>query len=100
MTPAGGSQAHRVRTSLVLGAAGATLIAALLLTRGAPRTVVGTPIAQADDGIALTARFTSTQILASQTEQFVAVSITTPAGAAQTRPPLSVAVVIDRSGSM
>jgi Ca-activated chloride channel family protein len=100
MTSSGGSQAHRVRTSLVLGAAGATLIAALLLTRGSPRTVVGTPIADADDGIALTAKFTSTELLASQTEQFVAVSITTPAGAAQSRPPLSVAVVIDRSGSM
>lgn len=96
MTP---TQAHRARTSFVLGAAGATLIAALLLTQTrAAKPAEPTPAT--DDGIALTARFTSEKILASQTEQFVAVSITTPAAAAQARPPLSVAVVIDRSGSM
>lgn len=96
MTPA--ATAHRVRTSLVIGAAGATLIAALLLTGRAPSVVE--PVATNDDGVELTARFTSTKLLASQTDQYVAVSIHTPAGHVARRPPLSLAVVIDRSGSM
>lgn len=75
------------------------MIAALLLgqTRGAQ---IAQPVSTADDGFTLTAHFTSDKILSSQTEQLVAVAITTPAGAPQARPPLSVAVVIDRSGSM
>ncbi|MBA3460269.1 MAG: VWA domain-containing protein [Deltaproteobacteria bacterium] len=99
MTPNAPNQAHRVRTTFVLGAAGATVIAALLLTgRTAVRTAE--PVAASDDGIALTAKFTSTKLLSTQVEQFIAVSITTPGATSQVRPPLSVAVVIDRSGSM
>ncbi len=96
MTPA--ATAHRVRTSLVISAASATVIAALLLT-GRSQSVVE-PVAANDDGVQLTARFTSTKLLSSQTEQYVAVSIATPAGQVGLRPPLSLAVVIDRSGSM
>lgn len=89
--------AQRVRTSLVLGAAGATVVAALLLTsRPAP---VACEAPANDDGLVLTARFTSTQILAGDS-QFVAVSITAPRAELARRPPLSLAVVIDRSGSM
>ncbi|MBL9018882.1 MAG: VWA domain-containing protein [Myxococcales bacterium] len=75
------------------------MVAALLLTQSRG-SGIAEPIASSDGGISLTAKFPSEKILSSQTEQFVAVSITTPAGAAQVRPPLSVAVVIDRSGSM
>lgn len=92
--------AHRVRTSFVIGAAGATVIAALLLSGGAPPDNVCQAFPANDDGLTLTAKFTSTQILAGQTEQYVAVSITAPRADTQRRPPLSLAVVIDRSGSM
>ena len=97
MTP---NVAHRVRTSFVLGAAGATVITALLLSGGTPQGPTVGPAPVNDDGLALTAKFTSTQILAAQSEQFVAVSITAPRGEVARRPPLSLAVVIDRSGSM
>ena len=97
MTP---NVAHRVRTSFVLGAAGATVIAALLLASRAPHGPTSGTIPANDDGLALTAKFTSSQILAAHDEQYVAVSITAPRGEAGRRPPLSLAVVIDRSGSM
>lgn len=90
------SVAHRVRTSLVLGAAGATVVAALLLTG---RTAdVACPAAVNDDGLALSARFPSTKVTGP--DQYVAVSITAPPSEVHRRPPLSLAVVIDRSGSM
>ena len=99
MTPNVPTPAHRVRTSFVIGAAGATVIAALFLTRATPGATAIDPVAN-DDGLALTAKFTSTKILGSDTEQYVAVSITAPTGQVPKRPPLSLAVVIDRSGSM
>jgi len=95
MTPA---VAHRVRTSFVLGAAGATVIAALLLSGRGTRAVGPAPVN--DDGLSLTAKFTSRQILAQESDQYVAVSITAPKAEVARRPPLSLAVVIDRSGSM
>ena len=68
MTP---NVAHRVRTTFVLGAAGATVIAALLLTGRMPQgpTVGAAPVN--DDGLTLTAKFTSQQILSRDSEQFV-----------------------------
>ncbi len=87
--------AQRTRTSLALGTAGATVVAALLLTPGAsPRTSCQVPAAS---GI-LTARMASAQVLPG--EQHIAVTITMPNAAHNVRPPLSVAIVIDRSGSM
>jgi len=88
--------AIRARTLLALGAAGATIVAALLLH---PQ---GRPPAEppGDDGMRLSARLTTSRILTGAHDQHLAVTITAPAGRTQTRPPLSVAVVIDRSGSM
>lgn len=87
--------AHRVGTALTLVAAGGTVIAALLLT---PRRGADLPPEHADDGMRLTARTTSQAIVAG--EQHVAVSIIAPLKASAARPPLTVAVVIDKSGSM
>lgn len=88
--------AHRVGTALTLVAAGGTVIAALLLTPRAGREVF--PNEHADDGMRLTARTVSRAIVAG--EQHVAVSIVAPSRANAQRPPLTVAVVIDKSGSM
>ena len=93
--------AHRVRTSLVLGAAGATVLAALALgDRGAPLAPPPDAISAADDGMVLKADLTTQRILVGADSQHLAVSITAPRGTATVRPPLSVAIVIDRSGSM
>ena len=85
------------RTFVVLGSAAATVITALLLH---PFTAANTPVASGDDGMIVVARMTSTQILRGATDQNLAVTITAPAAREQSRPPLSLAVVIDRSGSM
>jgi Ca-activated chloride channel family protein len=86
--------AHQARTSLAIGAASATVIAALLLTPGARQV---TECVQAQSGI-LTARLASAQVLPG--EQNIAVTIQMPGATTSVRPPLSLAVVIDRSGSM
>ena len=84
------------RTWVVLGSAVATIITALLLTPFLGRT--SEP--PGDDGMLLTARLTSTRILRGARSEHLAVTITAPRGQAAFRPPLSLAVVIDRSGSM
>lgn len=88
--------AHQVRTSVVLGAAGATVIAALAvsLRAGAPCT----PLAPQRSELALSARLVSDQVVAG--EQDLVVTIHAPEAPPAARPPLSLAVVIDRSGSM
>ncbi|MDQ3368529.1 MAG: VWA domain-containing protein, partial [Myxococcota bacterium] len=89
----------QTRTMLALGAATATLIAALVLH---PRPDAGPPSTAppGDDAMQLLARLTTTKILAGRHDQHLAVTITAPAGRALQRPPVSLAVVIDRSGSM
>ncbi len=87
------------RTLFALGTAGATIVAALLLhPRSGPTTNQAST--HGDDGMLITARLTSTRILAGAHDQDLAVTITAPNGHAAQRPPLSLAVVIDRSGSM
>lgn len=86
-----------VRTCVVLGSAAATVITALLLHPSGERPA---PPSAGDDGMHVSARLTSTSILRGAHDQNLAVTITAPIGAEQTRPPLSLAVVIDRSGSM
>lgn len=98
MLPATG--ATRVRTSVVLGAAGATVIAALLLTQARPTARPPVVESSADDGMILTAQLATQKILAGAHDENIAISITAPRGQAMARPPLSVAIVIDRSGSM
>ncbi len=69
---------------------------------GAARTI-GSPgpaptADRADDGLVLTARATSRQITAGDSD--VAITITVPAAGAHVRPPVALAIVIDTSGSM
>jgi Ca-activated chloride channel homolog len=97
------SIASRVRTSLAVGAALGTVFAALLMSpRGAspaPSIVSST----ADDGMTISARLVSNRILAGAQDQNLAVTITAPNPTMDPsigRPPLALAVVIDRSGSM
>jgi len=85
---------QQVRTSLAISAAGATIVAALLLS---PRSEPLTVVCDATSDI-LTARLTSGEIVGS--EQDIAVTITMPGARTTSRPPLSLAIVIDRSGSM
>ena len=73
--------AQRTRTSLALGTAGATLVAALLLTPTAPRTSCTIPPAVV--GV-LTARMASAQVLPG--EQHIAVTIAMPDSPQQHRP--------------
>jgi Ca-activated chloride channel family protein len=88
--------AHQVRTSVVLGAAGATVIAALALHTGVHSTCLEGPLAQSE--LALSARLVSDKVVAG--EQDLVVTIRAPEAHGDIRPPLSLAVVIDRSGSM
>ncbi|HEY4179708.1 MAG TPA: VWA domain-containing protein [Kofleriaceae bacterium] len=100
--------AHRARTSAVIATAGGTIVAALLLTgRVAPtKTAVleqtgATCSIVKNDGMAIGAELMTAKILAGASLQNVAVTVYAPRllDHAQ-RPPLSVAIVIDRSGSM
>src|SRR5471030_1467734 len=90
--------AHQLRTSIAIATAGVTVVAAILLL---PRheTAIAPPVAmRADDGMQISAMLTSRAI--QNGEQTLAVTITAPAGKLAARPPLSLAVVLDRSGSM
>lgn len=99
-----------IRTSFVLALAGsAVLSAALLAPRRAPVTCqlpATRPLVDdgdvVDDGFVLTAAFPSRALLADPrgADVELAVAITAPRSRAPSRPPLSLAVVIDRSGSM
>ena len=100
------STADRIRTSLVLGAAAGTIIAVAVMSprsaeyRAPDGTVSSTG---GTDGIELSARLATRRILPGDQQQNVAVTITTaarPAVPSTGRPPLSLAIVIDRSGSM
>jgi Ca-activated chloride channel homolog len=91
--------ALRVRTSLVLAGAAGTIIAALLLSTGRPPSAPPSEDV-ADDGMRLTARLVSTKILPGAMDHDLAITVTAPESARGRRPPVSLAVVIDRSGSM
>lgn len=97
------SIATRIRTSLVLGAAVGTLIAAgVMPPRGAAfRPSEVTP--QSADGVEVSARLVTRQVLPGAQAQNLAVTITGPTSPIDRslgRPPLALAIVIDRSGSM
>lgn len=91
--------ASQARTAVVLVGAVTTITATLLLSpsRGVPTsdcTGTSSPI--------LSAKLSSTKILVGDRAQDVAVTITMPRSLDEktARPPLSLAIVIDRSGSM
>ena len=90
--------ASRARALSTLAAAGAALIAALVLMPAgdAPRaSCPAGPREHADDGMRLAASWQR-----HAAGDHVVVEIAAPAEGAPVRPPLSVAVVIDRSKSM
>jgi len=96
-----------VRSSLVLALAGGAIVTAALLApraRMRPAKIDPVPafhtVSSADDGIVITAALPTAKLLPGTSEQDLAVTITTPRNAALTRPPLSLAIVIDRSHSM
>src|SRR5438309_5442266 len=96
--------AHHVRTSLAFFAAAGTVAAALLL-HGRPADPIPPPPVNAiadsaDDGMQLSANMTSQKLLSGVREQNLAIMVTAPGGRVAVRPPLSLAIVIDRSGSM
>jgi len=96
------STAARIRTSLVVGAAVGTLIAAVAMSpqRAAYRPSDGT--VSSKDGMHLSARLATQRLLPGAQQQDLAVVITAPNPPADLagRAPLSLAIVIDRSGSM
>ncbi|MEM9494266.1 MAG: VWA domain-containing protein, partial [Myxococcota bacterium] len=97
MTPAG-------KTSAILLVAGLVAAGAALLS---PRGAAPPPLEPLEptraidaSGITLSAQFPSTHIAHGLGETHLAVTITAPSDGKRDRPPVNVAVVIDRSGSM
>jgi len=90
--------AHGSRTSLWLAAAAGTIVTALLLHGRASPLRHGPDIG--DDGVRVEARLASTKILPGAMDHDLAVTIGVPGTTSSVRPPLSVAIVIDNSGSM
>ena len=96
------STMSRIRTSLAFGAALGTVIAALLMSPRGTSVQSSIP-STATDGMVLSARLVTSRILLGQQEKNLAVTLTAPASMADMtveRPSLSLAIVIDRSGSM
>ncbi len=88
----------RTKTALVLAAAGGVVLAAALLggRRARPDEA---PVIDAS-GVSLTAHATSGSILRGVSDTHLAITIRAPEGRRTARPPVSVAVVLDVSGSM
>jgi Ca-activated chloride channel family protein len=91
--------AQGVRTSVALLGAAGTIVAALLLHGRGDAPLVH-PGDLADDGMRLEARLPTGAIPERGMDHDLAVTITAPARQSLGRPPLSLVVVIDRSGSM
>jgi Ca-activated chloride channel family protein len=97
------SIASRIRTSLAIGAATGTMIAAVLMSPRSVSSELLNTSSAADDGMVLSARLVTSRIRPGAQEQNLAVTITAPnprINETAGRPPLSLAIVIDRSGSM
>lgn len=92
------STVSHIRTSLAIGAAIGTITTAALVIPSAP-----TPDSDRTPyGIVISARLVTSKILAGAYEQNLAVTLVAPdrAGLTVARPSLTLAIVIDRSGSM
>jgi len=85
--------ASRARTAVAIAAAGTAVAAGLLLKQRGPNC----PLPSETSAI-LTAQLTSAKVIAG--DQDIAVTIRMPKAAELQRPPLSLVVVLDRSGSM
>lgn len=91
---------HRLRTGTAFAATAAVIAAAAWMT---PRTIDRSkaPPPRPSQGTALlSARLASSHLLAGDREAFVAVTMKAPELATRARPPASVAIVLDTSGSM
>lgn len=90
------------KTSAILVLAGLVAAGSVLFTRGAPAVepVKAGPI-QDNSGLLLQTRLQSSHVLRGVSETHMAVTIQAPfADDARVRPPVNLAIVIDRSGSM
>jgi Ca-activated chloride channel homolog len=85
--------ASRARTAVAIAAAGTAIVAGLFLKQRTPSCSL--PSETSD---ILTAQLTSQKVIAG--DQDIAVTIRMPKAAELRRPPLSLVVVLDRSGSM
>ena len=85
--------ASRARTAVAIAAAGTAIVAGLFLRQRTPSCSL--PSETSD---ILTAQLTSQKVIAG--DQDIAVTIRMPKAAELRRPPLSLVVVLDRSGSM
>jgi len=94
----------RSKTASIILVAVATIIAALWLApRGAPRRSVVVGVQPPGDPceLAISSRLTSTHVMVGQHEEHLVVTLKAPScGQNLVRPPMSIAVVLDRSGSM
>ncbi len=90
------ARSHRRRTAVALVAAAAGLAAILFLTprRVQPRRVVG------PSSPYISARLDSSHIMRGTTETYLAIALAAPDHRVTARAPTSVAIVLDRSGSM
>jgi Ca-activated chloride channel family protein len=91
----------QIRTSLIIGAAVGNVIVAAWMSVRAPAPESESPIT--DNWIAVSARLPSDRIPTGADEQYLVVTATAPSAwldRAAERASLSVAIVIDRSGSM
>lgn len=97
IAPAAVARSNRLRTAIALVTAIAVLAAVILLT---PRRKQPARPAAGPNSPYISARLDSSHILRGTTETYLAIALAAPASRVTTRPPTSVAVVLDRSGSM
>jgi Ca-activated chloride channel family protein len=90
------ARTHRRRTAIALAAAFAALAAIFFLTPRRARV----KLSAVQTSPYLSARLDSSHILRGTNETYLAIAIAAPDGHVTTRPPTSVAIVLDRSGSM
>jgi len=88
----------RTKTALVLAAAGGVVVAAALLSQRRARPARVDDVSAA--GFQLGARATSRAVLRGASDTHLAITVRAPDLATEGRPPLTLAVVLDRSGSM
>jgi len=98
----------RVTAGILAAIAVVPAVSLLLSAPGAPRAPVAAPAPEAEtkaekrapDGVTARAHLRSSHVLVGDSETFLAVTVTAPDVERRTRPPLNLAVVLDRSGSM
>lgn len=92
------ARSHRLRTAIALVTAVALLAAIVLLTPRRAAERLGEPMSTGTSF--LSARLSSSHVVRGTSETYLAIALTAPEHRAAQRPPTSVAIVLDRSGSM